>query len=95
MFINNPDTQADALGDLLDLVKKAYRIMKPFISALLHSLLVTTILFGIPLLHIWLCYPEIFSIPGKLEKFIVIFIISTVMGAIGYYIGSNEKKDKK
>ena len=92
MFIFNPDIQADALGDLLDLVKKAYRIMKPFISALLHSMLVTTILFGIPLLYIWLCYPEIFSVPGKLEKFIVTFIISTVMGAIGYYLGSRSNR---
>lgn len=67
--------------------------MKLFLKALLFSFITASLLFGIAAMIVAIADPLVFHIPGKIEQLLRVYIGSTLMGAIGYYIGSAGRKN--
>ena len=66
-----------------------------FFKSILFALIANTIVLGTAVLIVWLEEPALIQSPGRIQFILSVYIAGITMGAIGHYIGSNEKKDKK
>lgn len=66
-----------------------------FFKSILVALIANTIVLGSAVLIVWLEEPALIQYPGRVQFILTVYIAGIIMGAIGHYIGSNEKKDKK
>ena len=66
-----------------------------FFKSILVALIANTIVLGTAVLIVWLEEPALIQYPGRIQFILSVYIAGITMSAIGHYIGSNEKKDKK
>ena len=66
-----------------------------FFKSILVALIANTIVLGTAVLIVWLDEPALIQSPGRFQFILSLYIAGITMGAIGHYIGYNEKKAKK
>ena len=66
-----------------------------FFKSILVALIANTIVLGTAVLIVWLDEPALIQYPGRIQFILTVYIAGIIMGAIGHYIGSNEKKNTK
>lgn len=66
-----------------------------FFKSILVALIANTIVLGPAVLIVWLDEPALIQSPGRVQFILTVYIAGIIIGAIGHYIGSSEKKDKK
>ena len=83
------------LDNIKTAVAEAGEWVLGFFKSILVALIANTIVLGTAVLIVWVDEPALIQYPGRVQFILSLYIAGITMGAIGHYIGANERKDKK